>query len=175
MLGEGRSRHAGACPSHAAKEQPRGPRQRVCEGASSAMEEKHPPMPIPRAVSGPSLGKDMGEERWTAGKCSPEQCPGVWERGGWLPTTQSIHTSLGLLSCTIARVGARCRGSGAQCWPRPQPDPHGAGELHGSGPPEQLSAATLMSGSGFPHQRVRFECDIYPVISRLWSLLGKRL
>lgn len=126
-----------------------------------------------RAASGPSSGKEMGGQSWTAGKCSPARCPGVWEGGGWVQTIQSVRASLGWLKCTIARAGAGCRGSGAQCRLQSRPDPHAAGELHGSGPPERLLAATLTSGSGFPHQQVRFECGIYPVISRLWSLLGK--
>jgi len=85
----------------------------------------------------------------------------------------SVRASPGLLKRTLAGAGARCRG--ARCRPQPRPDPHVAGEPHGSGPPQQLWPATLRSGSAFLHQRVRFECDVCPVISRFWSLLGKRL
>lgn len=85
----------GTVPAHGCSSIPCG--QRAAPGPETSGSKecgKCPPVPAPENLSGVSsiFGKEMGEQSWTAGKCSPAQCPGVWEGGGWIQGSKvSVH------------------------------------------------------------------------------------
>lgn len=129
-----------------------------------------------------------------AGKCSPACCsalgPGRQEDG----CRSSVHPwdrpNAPSAGPGFGEHGGGCLPPGATTLAaiptapaaRPQsPRSHGDGEPRQDGAPaasgrkmQQILAVMPVSASHFLLKRVRFECDIHPVISRLCSLLWQR-
>lgn len=129
-----------------------------------------------------------------AGKCSPACCsalgPGRQEDG----CRSSVHPwdrpNAPSAGPGFGEHGGGCLPPGATTLAailtapaaRPQnPRSHGDGEPRQDGAPaasgrkmQQILAVMPVSASRFLLKRVRFECDIHPVISRLCSLLWQR-
>lgn len=179
-LGEGQSRHTGTCLSHMAKELPQGWRP-LAKSLGWCLQHHRREIPSNARPGEPEQCQfHLWGQKWEnrVGQLGNAVLHGALGFGKEQDRYRRSKVSVHLWDYSNAPLLRREHVAGGRehsaSQPQPRPDLHVAGEPHGSGPLEQLLAVTLTSGSGFPHQQVRFECDIYPVISWLWSLLGKR-